>query len=103
MTRTHRVAAAGVLSLLMLAPVAPLPAPFAPPAAVAAQVDINTASLEELEAIPGIGPAKAQAIVAYRAVSPFASTDELQNVKGIGAKLYERIKDQVTVGTAVRD
>lgn len=64
-----------------------------------ARVDVNRATAEQLEAIPGIGPAKAKAIIEYREATPFASADELQNVRGIGAKLYERIKEHVSVGS----
>lgn len=61
------------------------------------RVDINTASAAELESLPGVGPAKAQAIVAHREVAPFKSTDELVDVKGIGEKLYAQLKDRVTI------
>lgn len=64
------------------------------------RIDLNTASAAELTALPGIGPAKAQAIVEYRETAPFKSADELVQVKGIGQKLYEQLKDKVTVGTA---
>jgi competence protein ComEA len=69
-------------------------------AAVAAgqRVDLNTASADELARLPGIGPAKAQAIIAYRAQEPFARPEDLRKVKGIGDKLYDRVKDQITVG-----
>ena len=70
-------------------------------AAVAAEeqgrVDINTATAAELESLPGVGPAKAQAIVAHREVAPFKNADELVEVKGIGEKLYAQLKDRVTV------
>lgn len=68
------------------------------------RVDINTATAAELESLPGVGPAKAQAIVAHREVAPFKNTDELVEVKGIGEKLYAQLKDRVTVagGSAVR-
>lgn len=62
------------------------------------RVNLNTASAAELARLPGIGPSKAQAIVAFRAKEPFARPDDLRKVKGIGDKLYESIKDQVTVG-----
>lgn len=66
----------------------------APPAA---PVDLNKASVQELMTIPGVGQTKAQAIVAYRQATPFASTDELVNVKGIGDKMLARIASYVTV------
>lgn len=61
-------------------------------------VNLNTAGADELARLPGIGPAKAQAILQHRAQHPFSRADELRQVKGIGAKLYEKVKDQVTVG-----
>jgi competence protein ComEA len=72
-------------------------------AAVAAEeskIDLNTATAAELESLPGVGPAKAQAIVAHRDVAPFKSADELVEVKGIGEKLYAQLKDRVTVSGA---
>jgi len=61
-------------------------------------VDLNKATVEELAKLPGIGPAKAQAIAQHRSEHPFSRTDELRQVKGIGARLYDQLKDQVTVG-----
>lgn len=66
----------------------------------AAPVDINKAGVQELMTIPGVGPAKAQAIVSHRTATPFASTDELVNVKGIGEKMYAKIAPFVTVSGA---
>ena len=61
------------------------------------QVNINTAKLEELEKIPGIGEAKAKSIIEYRnKFGNFKSIDEIQNVEGIGSKLYESIKAYLT-------
>jgi len=64
----------------------------------AGRVDLNSASVEELAQLPGIGPAKAQAIVSHRSTDPFRRPEDLRNVKGIGDKLYEQLKDQITVG-----
>jgi competence protein ComEA len=66
--------------------------------AAASRVDINSASVDELARLPGIGPAKAQAIVSHRSADPFRKPEDLRNVKGIGDKLYEQLKDQITVG-----
>ncbi len=64
----------------------------------AARVNLNSASAEELARLPGIGAAKAQAIIEHRKAEPFHKADDLRRVKGIGDKLYDRVKDQVTVG-----
>jgi competence protein ComEA len=62
-------------------------------------LDINRAGAEALEALPGIGPAAAQRIIEYRAEhGPFASVEELTQVKGIGPALLEKIAPLVTVG-----
>ncbi len=62
-------------------------------------IDINRASAKDLEALPGVGAATAQAIVRYReAHGPFATVDDLTGVKGIGPKTVEKLRDQVYVG-----
>ncbi len=68
--------------------------------AMADPVNINTADAATLaDALKGVGPAKAQAIVAFReANGPFRSIDELTEVKGIGDKLLEQNRDRITVG-----
>ena len=61
-------------------------------------ININTASAAELDTLPGIGPAYAERIIAYReAHGPFSSPAEIVGVKGIGSKTYENIKDRITV------
>lgn len=64
-----------------------------------AKVNINTASVQELTSLPGIGQAKAEAIVKYReANGPFKSVDDITKVSGIGPKMLEKIKDEITIG-----
>lgn len=65
-----------------------------------AAVNVNTASQQELEALPGIGPpAKAKAIAEYRAQNgAFKSVDDLTKVKGIGPAVLAKLKDQASVG-----
>lgn len=64
-----------------------------------AAVDLNTATVSELENLPGIGPSKAAAIVRYRTEhGPFASLADLDNVPGIGAATLASLSDQLTVG-----
>lgn len=58
------------------------------------KIDINTASKTELEALPGIGPVKAQAIIDKR---PFKTIDDIKDVKGIGDVTFDKIKDSITV------
>ena len=63
------------------------------------KININTASLELLDTLPGIGEVKAKAIVHYRERNgPFETTDELMNVEGIGPATYEKLRDLITVG-----
>ena len=63
-----------------------------------AGVNINKADVTAFDSLPGIGPAKAAAIVAYRDEhGSFKSVDDLRKVKGIGPKLMEKIRDKVTV------
>ena len=63
-----------------------------------AAVNLNTATQAELEAVKGIGPSKAKAIMAYRDKSGgFKSVDELAKVKGFGKASVEKLKGQVEV------
>ena len=60
-------------------------------------ININTASVSELDALPGVGPSKAQAIITYREENgPFKSIEEIKNVSGIGESSFEKIKDLIT-------
>lgn len=62
------------------------------------RVNINTASEHNLQRLYGIGEATARAVVEYREThGEFKSADELLNVKGIGEKTLEKIRDRITV------
>lgn len=66
-----------------------------------AAVNINTATVDELSTLTGIGKVKAEAIVAYReAYGPFKTVDDLKHVKGIGKKTVEKLQQEVTFGEA---
>ena len=63
------------------------------------RVDLNRASQEELETLPGIGPAKAAAIIEHRtSVGPFEVPGDLRAVPGIGERTFQQLADLVTVG-----
>jgi competence protein ComEA len=66
--------------------------------APAALVNVNTATAVELEALPGIGPATAAAIVAHREThGPFQNIDQLADVRGIGPAKLDALRGSVTV------
>lgn len=74
---------------------ATVPAPARPVGAI----DVNTATAEELDALPGIGPVLAERIVARRSASgPFRSVDDLEEVPGISANMVDDLRPLVTVG-----
>lgn len=73
-------------------------APAAGPADSGGLVDLNTADVAELDALPGIGPVLAQRIVEHRAQQgPFGSVDELDDVPGIGPAIAAELAELVTV------
>jgi competence protein ComEA len=78
-----------------------LPSSVTPTAVVNPNIDlinINTATLEEFDSLPGIGPTTAKKIVDYRdANGPFAAIEDIMNVSGIGPATFEDIKGLITV------
>lgn len=66
---------------------------------LAAPVNINTADAEALDSLPGIGPAKAAAIIEYRETNgSFKTVDELLEVNGVGSQTLEDNRSNLTVG-----
>jgi competence protein ComEA len=82
----------------------PAPAPTAGPTRAAVPtaselVNINTATLEELDKLPGIGPTTAQNIIDYRTEhGPFQRIEDLMNVPNVGPATFDRLKELITVG-----
>ena len=68
------------------------------PASAAQRLDVNSATVEQLTELPGIGEAKAEAIVAERSERPSSSVDDLERVRGIGPSLVADLRDRVTAG-----
>lgn len=67
---------------------------------VFAAVNINTATQSELEAVKGLGPAKAKAIIAHREQNgAFKSLDDLDKVKGFGKATVDKLRGELSVGT----
>ena len=61
-------------------------------------VNINRASIAQLDSLPGIGPVLAARIIEYRKTSgPFLAIEDLRKVHGIGAKLFEEIKARLSL------
>ena len=61
-------------------------------------VNINTADATALDSLPGIGPAYSQRIIDYRTQNgKFKSIDEIKNIKGIGDKTFEKLRDLITI------
>lgn len=60
------------------------------------RISINTASTEQLSTLPGIGPAMAERIISFRTENGlFQTLEDLQKVKGIGPRLFEKLKDRI--------
>lgn len=79
------LAATGPVAAVMLAPV------------LEGRINLNTASSEELQLLPGVGPATAAKIIAYRERYPFKSILQIKRIKGIGPKRYEAMRPYLAV------
>jgi comEA protein len=63
------------------------------------KININTASADDLDKIPDVGPARAKLIIDYRSQNGgFKTIEEMKNIKGIGDKTFEKMKDLITAG-----
>ncbi len=102
----HKIVAASFCLVLPLLPMAPAyaastkPVPSRPGVASASSegvVNINEASADELSRLPGVGPARARAIVELRRTRPFHHPEEITRVKGIGRKMFGRMRPYVAV------
>ena len=98
---THRRFVAAVLAVALAVLAGPGLASAASKPEPTTRVNVNTASVEQLTALPGVGPKLAARIVEHRQKSgAFRSTQELMNVKGIGEKNFAKLEAWLTVGDA---
>ncbi len=80
-------------------PVPACPSTSSAPSADGSPVDLNRATQQELEALPGIGPGMAQRIIQHRSGRPFRRTRDLLRVRGVGPRTYRQLAPLITVGT----
>ncbi len=98
----HRTLRRAVLLLCLGLPITAAAAPTPVPAALLApplegEVNVNTASIEQLELLPGIGPTTAARIVEFVKKKAVSHASQLMRVKGIGRKTYDRIRPYIIV------
>jgi competence protein ComEA len=91
---TNRRLVAAVLALALLAPLAALAAEAAAPQGV---INVNTASVEQLQLLPRIGPSVAQRIVEHREATKFSKLEDLMLVRGIGEATFAQLQPYVTL------
>jgi comEA protein len=90
----RRIVSMALVSLLVVSLVAPVALAQSPQ-----KVDLNRADQEELESLPGVGAHLAAQILEYREkLGPFQRVEDLMNVRGIGEKKFEQLRDLVKVG-----
>jgi comEA protein len=95
-TQRHKGLALGLAMAIIALSLAPA---YAQSSAPKARININTAPAAELESLPRIGPKVAQRIVDFRTKNGnFKKVEEIMKVQGIGEKVYDQIKDLITVG-----
>jgi len=95
-TRTDKALAMGLAAAFLFASLAWAQAQTAPSTG---KVNINTATLSDLESLPRIGPKVAQRIIDFRTKNgSFKRIEEIMKVQGIGEKVFEGLKDRITVG-----
>ena len=102
-SKADRTSGSGDAAEVSSSPVALIsdqPSTAAPKRSHKGLLDLNRATEEDFDALPGIGPRLAERILEYRqSVGAFRSLDELRAVKGIGKKTFERIRPLVTVSS----
>jgi len=95
-TQRNKVLAFGLAVAIV---VFSLASAYAQSAAPKAKVNINTASSSELETLPRVGPKVAQRIIDFRTKNGnFKKVEEIMKIQGIGEKIFENIRDLITVG-----
>ena len=85
------------LSVFVLGPRLGAQQPTPLPEVIETRIELNQADAKQLTSLPGIGPSKAKAIVAYRSKRAFKKSAELLRVPGIGRKTYKRIRPFIYV------
>jgi competence protein ComEA len=97
MTQSIRSLVAFVLSIFLFSSVALAASAKANQGVMRGAVNINTATVEELQRLPGIGPKRAEDIVDYRSKHPFTRVSQFSKIKGIGPKTFEKLKPHISV------
>ena len=98
---TFRRLVSGLLALAVCACVTAAPAFAAPAKAPAGKVNLNSATVEQLSTVPGVGPKLAARIVEQRQKSGgFKAVEDILTVKGIGEKSFAKMQGHLTLGDA---